>query len=191
VPYSSDQFDTDIEAFLRAESASSYLDLGPGAGKYGRMIRRINPDALTAAVECDEEYVAHFKLEDIYDVVHHGRIETTFDDLPDLTADIVILGDVIEHLKKSDGVDLLNYLIYRCRYCLVVYPHKYVQYGWRGHKAEAHRSIWTEQDFKPFAAKITTKAAMSLAIITGYLADPDAVFGYDFQRPEPLAGLME
>ncbi|MFO7566888.1 MAG: class I SAM-dependent methyltransferase [Enhygromyxa sp.] len=190
MPYSIDLFNAEVEAFLRAKPADTYLDLGPGAGKYGRMIRRVNENATIAAVECNPEYVAHFELESIYDVVRCGQVETMFDELPDFTVDVVIIGDMIEHLKKSDGVDLINYLVYRCRYCLVIYPHKYVQYSWRGRAAEAHRSVWTEHDFAPFSATHQTKKSMSLAIITGYLADPEAVFGDDFERPEPLLGLI-
>ncbi|PRP95849.1 hypothetical protein ENSA5_37180 [Enhygromyxa salina] len=190
MPYSSDVFDADIEAFLRTHDAQSYLDLGPGAGKYGRMIRRVNPDALIAAVECDDTYISYFELEGIYDVVARARIETAFDALPDLTADVVLIGDVIEHLKKSEGIDLLNYLIYRCHYCLVVAPQKYVQYSWRERAAEAHRSVWAPRDFEAFGAEVQVRSSTLLATLTGYLADPEAEFGYDFVRPEPLAGLV-
>jgi phospholipid N-methyltransferase len=190
MPYSSGVFDSDVEGFLQTHSARYYLDLGPGYGKYGRMIRRVNDSAVIAAIECDEDYVSRFDLEHIYDVVHRGRLEMTPDEFPDLTCDIVIVGDVIEHLKKSDGLDLLNYLMYRCRYCLIVYPHKYLQYSWRGRAAEAHRSVWREADFEQFDATVVSRDATGLAIISGFIGDPAARYDGDFQTPRPLAGLL-
>ena len=50
--------------------------------------------------------------------------------------DLVIIGDCIEHMRKSDGVDLLNFLMYRSGYICVIYPEAYIQDDWDGHAAE-------------------------------------------------------
>jgi hypothetical protein len=59
----------------------------------------------------------------------------------------VIIGDCIEHMRKSAGLDLLNFLIYRTGYTVLLVPENYVQDDWEGHAAEAHISTWTIHDF--------------------------------------------
>ena len=66
---------------------------------------------------------------------------------PRIRYDLVIIGDCIEHMRKSDGLDLLNFLIYRSGYICVVYPAEYVQDDCEGHAAEAHISTWGLEDF--------------------------------------------
>jgi len=176
MPYSDSTFDKKIENFILKHKFKNYIDIGAGAGKYGKMIKKILPDSYVIAVEGDASYVKKFKLRSIYDMVYDTRIETFFDNRPDFTIDMAIIGDCLEHLKKSDGEDLINYLIYRSRYILIVFPSKYVQYSWRGHNLEAHRSVWSKHDFLIFKHRYYTKKFMNLVIIRGYLSDPESSY---------------
>jgi hypothetical protein len=86
-----------------------------------------------------------------------------------LNFDVVMIGDIIEHLKKSEGIDLLNFLIYRCRWVIVEFPHHYEQNAVDGYTSEAHISVWTENDFLPFErTQIYTKNTQRLIILQGY-----------------------
>jgi len=53
-----------------------YLDVGCGAGKYGRMIRGLFPDSQISGIEIDAEYIDAFHLNDTYDDVINASIES-------------------------------------------------------------------------------------------------------------------
>lgn len=176
MPYSDPAFDKQVENFLVKHKFQKYIDIGSGSGKYGKMIKKNLPDSYVVAIEGDNSYINKFRLKKTYDEVHNSNIETFFEDKPDFTTDIVIIGDCIEHLKKSDGVDLINYLVYRCHYILIVFPSKYIQYAHDGHYLESHRSVWTKYDFLPFDHNYHTKGYMNLVIVKGYIGDPESVY---------------
>ncbi|MEM7156726.1 MAG: hypothetical protein AAF799_28010 [Myxococcota bacterium] len=183
MPWSHSVFDTLIEHYVRELQPSSMLDIGAGAGKYGAMARRVSPQTWTVGVEMQSEYVEHFELESIYDEVVVGRAEDIFLDEPDVVTDLVIFGDSIEHMRKSVGVDLLHYFAYRSRCIICVYPTKYVQYSLDGRAAEAHVSVWGPQDFGYFDTEHREHEGMNLALVTGFLADPEATLATDGAQP--------
>lgn len=176
MPYSDPIFDKQIESFILKHKFKDYVDIGAGAGKYGKMIKKILPQSHIIAIEADPFYIKKFKLNSIYDEVYHSRIESFFDNKPDFKTDIAIIGDCLEHLKKSDGVDLINYLMYRSYYILIVFPSKYIQYSWGGHASEAHMSVWSKHDFVAFKHCYYTKKFMNLVIIKGYIGDPESSY---------------
>ena len=175
MPYSDATFDAEAEAFLRHNPHPRYLDIGPGAGKYGQMIKRLFPAATVEAIEADSSYISRFHLKSIYDKVYVGRAEAFFDKHPRYTTDIAIIGDTIEHLKKSDGIDLLHELVYRTRWIVVIFPNKVVQYDWEGHVSEVHRSVWAPQDFSSFDFRHKRRGYMNFVTVRGYIGDPRAV----------------
>lgn len=87
----------------------------------------------------------------------------------------MFIGDCIEHMRKSDGIDLINYLVYRSKEIIMLFPNKYIQYDWMGHTSEAHRSVWSETDFDGFEYTYETKDYMNLVRIKGYIDDPCAI----------------
>jgi SAM-dependent methyltransferase len=176
MPYSSDVFDEFLKAQLALWNYKRYLDVGCGAGKYGRMIRDLVPDSHITGIEVDNEYIEAFRLRRTYDEVINASVESVLGGPQAVTYDVVVFGDVIEHLRKSDGIDALHFFVYRCKRMIVVYPSKYIQYDINGKAHESHRSVWTPQDFLPFAGDLTTNGHMNLAIIQGYLDDNDAVY---------------
>lgn len=95
MPLSDRTFDKKVEAFLREHPGETYLDLGVGAGKYGKMIKLLNPNAFITGVEADSEYIEKYGTEDIYDQLHNMRTEDFIRQNLSFTADIVILGDIL------------------------------------------------------------------------------------------------
>lgn len=130
----------------RAPNLRTALDIGPGRGKYGQMVRELRPGVHLTAMEVDGDYVERFGLRSLYD---HVRVAPAYRLLesPDAEWDIVFLGDVIEHMPKSQGLDVLHYLVYRTRYLWAQFPLRYRQGSLAGHASEAHMSIWTRADF--------------------------------------------
>lgn len=158
MPYSEPLFDAKILEILRQIRPQTVLDVGPGAGKYGRMIRGLAAEGQTverlSAVEIDASYVETFDLGAVYDEIAIGDAGGLPDVGPDAAWDLVILGDVLEHFRKSRGVDLLDYLYYRTKHILLVIPVDYVQGSWEGHGAEAHISVWRPEDFQNYRANL-------------------------------------
>jgi SAM-dependent methyltransferase len=135
---------------LKNIKVQKFLDIGSGAGKYGKMVREFHRKAKSIGVEIDASYIEQFKLDEIYDEVWCMSAADLIEKKLDESYDLVIIGDCIEHLRKSQGIDLLNFLVYRTKYLLIHYPNRYVQDSVDEHTHEAHISFWTESDFQGF-----------------------------------------
>lgn len=190
MPVSAMVFDQHIAQLIERMRPASVLDIGPGAGKYGRIIRMLGERGLPletlSAIEIDQSYIDSFELAKVYDDVQLGDAADLPDTGPDAQWDLVILGDVLEHFRKSRGSDLLEYLYYRTKYVIVVVPIDYIQGAWEGHHAEAHISTWYAADFARFKATCLSGQGPSgseiqLILINGLRADPasDFIFARD------------
>ncbi|HUP34454.1 MAG TPA: hypothetical protein VNC82_03300 [Candidatus Limnocylindria bacterium] len=91
-----------MELYFREVRPSSVLEIGAGEGKYGEMLRRVQPNTKLIAVGLDGDYVEEFKLPDLSDEVWGRDAADLMNDL-DHTYGAVILGDCIEHMRKRVG----------------------------------------------------------------------------------------
>jgi SAM-dependent methyltransferase len=198
MPYSAPVFDRHIEALIERMRPASILDIGPGAGKYGRMARALQGRGVDigalSAIEIDPSYIDHFRLNDVYDLVQLGDASALPDTHPDAQWDLVMLGDVLEHFRKSRGVDLVDYLYYRTKYIVAIVPIDFIQGAWQGHAAEAHISTWEAQDFSRYkatclSASFDSSPDIQLMLVNGLRADPahDFIFARDL-RPSGIFG---
>jgi hypothetical protein len=143
------------------------------------MLRQVRPEAKLTAVECDKDYVERYRLADIYDVVRVEDAVHLMDEV-DQVFDVAVLGDSIEHMRKSVGVDLLHFLVYRSRLIVLKFPLQMPQASLEGHKSEAHVSVWSEHDFRGFDHVYTERNFLCLVLVRGYLNNsldwiPDSV----------------
>lgn len=177
MPYSSFIFDDTIAEIIKLIRPKTFLDLGAGAGKYGLMVKEINPSIKIIAVEIEKKYLEKFNLYSIYhEVWNIPVINLIRPEYFNLCFDIIMAGDILEHLKKSDGIDLLNFLIYRSRWIIVEFPHRYLQNAIDGYVSEAHISIWSENDFLSFErTHMHAKDTQHLIILRGYLENAISV----------------
>jgi hypothetical protein len=94
--------------WIKMQNPRSVLDIGAGSGTYGKLMRQIVPDAYLIGVEAWLPYVTRFKLPEIYDQVIvedvHARVTVVPWGLP--RADVVILGDVLEHMSEMNARDV-------------------------------------------------------------------------------------
>ena len=176
MPYSHDAFtkwNTDLVKLLQPKMV---LDIGCGAGKYGKIVREVCPEARIVGYEIHPPYIEQFRLCEVY---HEVRVRPAISllDRPRERYDLVLMGDVIEHMTKSQGVDLLNFLIYRSGYISVVYPEAYVQDDWEGNPHEAHISTWSSHDFAGWETIHKTWEGMNLYLVKGYQPSRMAVTG--------------
>lgn len=125
----------------------SVVDVGAGDGGYARRMRSSTPLGCTwAAIEVWEPYVSRFKLQELYDVVYVA-------DVRDMCAedwhsdDVVIFGDVIEHMPRDDAVEVLRVANSITRGVIVSLPIIHAPQGTvDGNPFETHMHHWTFED---------------------------------------------
>lgn len=97
----------DILSLVETAGAKSVLDVGPGHGKYGVLLREYAHVERVDAVEAWAPYIEAFGLDGIYGQVYAA-------DVCDLATevlaqyDLVLLVDVIEHIHKDPALALLE-----------------------------------------------------------------------------------
>lgn len=168
MPFSENTFDDMAYALVERTRVDCFLDIGAGNGKYGKLLKLLHPHSVRVAVEIERDYIERFALDTIYDEVLHmdaaHLIEARLED----TYDLVILGDCLEHMRKSVGVDLLSFLVYRVRHALIIYPERYLQGPWFGYRSEAHISNWSAHDFAGFDHLLLRRGTTAAVCINGY-----------------------
>jgi len=133
----------------------SVLDIGIGFGSKGMLFREYtdvwNGSMFAWKVQIDgveifEKYITDLQRS-IYDNIHVGNIVEIVDSLPDY--DLIYMGDVLEHLTREQGFELITKLKRKCRDLIIVTPAKV---GHQGavyeNENETHVSQWSPIDFE-------------------------------------------
>jgi hypothetical protein len=119
---------------------TSVLDVGPGQGTYSDLLRGCTPGASWSCVEIFAPYVQRFDLCRKYDVVYVADIRSFA--WPG-HFDVVILGDVLEHMVLSDALSV--WAAARAHASQVVLSIPIVEYpqgAQYGNEHEAHLQEW-------------------------------------------------
>lgn len=163
-------FDAVAEHLIARIAPTHALDVGAGDGKFGRMLRSAAPACDCSAIELEPSLVAQHGLADWYWRVETADAARWWRDNPDETFDLVVLGDCLQQMPKSEGLDLLNAMTYRAGWILVLVPEFVVQGAIDGRGSAVHRSVWSERDFHwhDLWAWDNTRTA-SLFLLRGYL----------------------
>lgn len=142
MPYSSDEGKEWMLRRLVELAPGVVLDVGAGWGTYARLVRPYLPDAVLMAVEVHEPYVERFGLQELYDLVLVADVRT----LPLPLCDVAILGDVLEHLPRSDAVAVWEKVRRTAATTLLSLPIvKYPQGTSEGNPHEAHLHTWDHE----------------------------------------------
>jgi SAM-dependent methyltransferase len=138
----------------------SLLDIGVGAGRWGFLFREQmetfrgvfdKKDWKTnlIGVEIWPKYLKEYH-EYFYDKIYVGDIRDFLKNNRE-SFDLIVAGDIIEHLEKSEALKVIEQLRMIANKCVVVciplgpgYPQGEV----KGNKAEAHLSVWDAAEFK-------------------------------------------
>jgi hypothetical protein len=102
------------------------LDVGAGEGTYGEFIKSfINSNIVIDAIEVWQPYIDYFNLKSIYDNVYQKdvRVYDNFD------YDIVIFGDVLEHMSANDAIQLWNRCSKQAKYAIISIPITHMPQG--------------------------------------------------------------
>lgn len=101
--------------FAKPLGFTRFLDVGCGAGWYGKIIREVFERTVQVhAVEAFQEYVFRHKLGEKYDRIICRDVRDICSDTE--SYDLIIAGDVLEHLTKEDAIKVVNALLPKCRF---------------------------------------------------------------------------
>ncbi|MBN1424050.1 class I SAM-dependent methyltransferase [Candidatus Fermentibacteria bacterium] len=143
--------------------AREYLELWDGRERYSAWTRRID------AIEAFEPYITPLHRF-IYDHVYVGDAVNTLMTL-DLSYDLVLLVDVLEHLDRTAGALLLRRAAERGRNMLIATPKNPGEQGAAfENPGEAHRSRWTNDDFSGLVNPVILPHPHSLLVFAGEAA---------------------
>jgi 2-polyprenyl-3-methyl-5-hydroxy-6-metoxy-1,4-benzoquinol methylase len=120
MPFSVSDHREEIKAYIRgrfSHSSASVLDVGPGSGIYVDLLSDCYDNI--DCVEIHEPYVAKFGLREKYRRVFVGDVrEFDFE-----WYDLIILGDVLEHMSFQDARKLLTRIHPKCSEIIVSIPY--------------------------------------------------------------------
>jgi hypothetical protein len=107
------------------------LDVGPGRGIYGTLLNhKFNIDC----VEIFPRYVDDYNLSQIYKNIFISNIL----DFNYSSYDLIIMGDVLEHLDLYSAQKLINNICEKNIKVIVAVPYNYEQGEWEGNIYETH-----------------------------------------------------
>ena len=122
---------------------TTLLDVGPGMGTYSNLLRDVTPGARWSCVEIFPPYVRMFDLHGKYDAVHIADIRSF---AWPARYDVVILGDVLEHMALPDALEVWSSAREHARYVALSLPIvEYPQTAQRGNTHEAHLQVWSHE----------------------------------------------
>jgi hypothetical protein len=97
--------------WFRYHLPNTVTDVGPGEGTYAKLFRPVHEGVWWTAIEVHKPYVAKYKLKStktrrMYDEIHVEDVRKSAEHL--FYRDLVIFGDVLEHVERDDAVVLLQ-----------------------------------------------------------------------------------
>jgi hypothetical protein len=144
-----------------ANRINSVLDIGVGFGKWGFLSReyiytwkkdltlleyRNYKDFKVDAIEIFKDIITPLQNE-IYNEIYLGCATEIINEVDDY--DLIILGDIIEHLSKEDGMILLDKCIKKSMYTILSTPIIFNEgRDVLGNEHEKHKCVWSLEDFK-------------------------------------------
>lgn len=119
------------------------VDIGAGEGTYAHLGRSVTPGCQWIGVEAWGPYVTTYSLDDLYDQVVLGDVR--YLDLARVhpSPDLVVVGDMLEHLDADEVEPLVRRLQAWAPTLLVSIPVLHLEQGAvGGNWLECHRSEW-------------------------------------------------
>jgi len=146
----------------------SILDIGPGFGKYGMLLReyleiwsgRYHKKDWKVRIDCIEvfeEYITPIHKH-IYNQIYIGSAEKIINELQ--SYDLILILDVIEHMDKEIGIKFIDDCKKKCSAIMIATPKGFTAQGpYMGNQFEIHKSGWEKEDFEVlgFKSKIISR----------------------------------
>jgi hypothetical protein len=151
---------------LQNLNLTSMLDVGAGSGTYGHVFAQHLPDVERFAVEAWEPHLNDFGLRDLYNNVYNIDVRQH----DDFAYDIVIFGDILEHMTKEEALAVWDKVSKQAKYALIAIPIiHYPQGALYGNPFEVHvKDDWTHEEVLSTFPEIET--FITGAVVGSYLA---------------------
>jgi cyclopropane fatty-acyl-phospholipid synthase-like methyltransferase len=151
---------------LKSLELTSMLDVGAGAGTYAHIFAQHFPNVNRFAVEAWTPYINEFELQMLYTEVFNRDIR----DHKYFTYDIVIFGDVLEHMTKEEALVVWGKVAKKAKYALISIPIiHYPQDEVHGNPFERHvKDDWTHEEVLETFPQITNFVTSD--VVGSYLA---------------------
>jgi hypothetical protein len=165
-PWGKDWVATRVNELNEFSHIFNMVDIGAGVGTYGKLLRPLFGGWVDfEAIEVWEPYVEEYKLEEIYNSVWVADVVKERDVWP-IGTDLLIFGDVVEHLPKADAKRILRDRLGNVprsvqQLTLVAIPIVYVPQGAvNGNPYEAHlpENHWDEEEMASFLLSMAAPA---------------------------------
>jgi SAM-dependent methyltransferase len=136
MPYSFNDLNKNVVEFVKNkyDKHTRVLDVGVGSGKYSELFK--NFFNKIDGIEAWLPYIDEFKLVEKYNNLYVDDIMNKLNILTHY--DLVILGDVFEHLSKENARILLNELIKNNNEAIIMVPFESIQGPYQGNSFEIH-----------------------------------------------------
>lgn len=147
MPYSAEESREWVKERYWSSNPITIVDVGPGSGTYSELLK--TSDTIWVGIEAWAPYVEEFDLFNKYNHVvisdiRHCELDSVF-----VEPDMVIAGDVLEHLDKHEAVVVVNKLKRWAREIILVMPNgEYPQDEYEGNWFEVHRATWTHEEIE-------------------------------------------
>jgi hypothetical protein len=130
----------DVKSFVKTLPKDyNILDVGPGVGTYADLLS----DRKLDAVEVHEPYINQYNLQDKYTVVYNDNVvnfSKVMNELVPTFYDVVIMGDVLEHLTVEEAEETIaNFIAAGVKHIIVLVPYMYKQGVCHDNEHEIHQ----------------------------------------------------
>lgn len=142
MPYSGPEFTNTLTGIVKSLKPATCLDVGVGAGKTAGIVKGAHPACVMTGIEAHGPYAKQFAQQwATYNKVHIGdALDLSVKTLSRSRFDLVVCGDVIEHMWLYEAKSVLRFWADRSKFVVVVWPNGYPQDDVDGVISEVHRS---------------------------------------------------
>jgi len=138
-----------IVKIIKSNPQCKILDIGCGEGKWGKLLKdfvRID------GIEVYKPYIEKYNLNQYYNKIYNVDMRD-FNLYP--RYDIIILGDVLEHISKEDAVLFISRLKQRVTNIFLSIPITFCPQGEvDGNKYEKHLYHWSDKEIRGLGFKM-------------------------------------
>ncbi len=123
LPFSTFKHNSWVNSFtakqLKILAPKYVLDIGCGDGFYGKLVKYLLPYATVIGVDGNPKWVEVCSALNCYHEVLEGDVVKL---APDFSGELVIAGDILEHLEEADMRDVLSLLVANFKWIIVNSP---------------------------------------------------------------------